>query len=159
MIFLIRYSVNEASREQEAVKLVVLRAALAKLSQAHLKLAIQTKTIFEALRELSNQIPDPPPPDAHLGVTQHTRSARPRAVLERVKSQVQVIQQSPNRPIPQFYTSTPVTSPTSSSSLSAISSTNNWASPQPSAPDTNVNMGDGYSATEPPPPYNLSYFR
>lgn len=44
------------------MKLVVVKAAITKLSESHLKLVTESKTIFEGSLELAVQVPEPPPP-------------------------------------------------------------------------------------------------
>ncbi|CAG7837619.1 unnamed protein product [Allacma fusca] len=124
----------DASREQEAVKLVVVRSALAKLSESHLVMSSQSRVIFEANRELTLELPEPPPPGDPLSCLRYNGHETTRAVIERVKSQVQVNSPtnytSPGQPV---FTSTPTHRPTA-------------------PPDSNAQ-------TDPPPPYNASLFR
>lgn len=124
-----------------------MRTALTKLSRSHLTLSSQVTQIFEGNLELSNLLPEPPPPGDPLSCIRYTAYDTSKGIVDRVKRQVNIDSGNPvasssrrrssegsSRPLS---TSTPVTSPHSSM----------WSG-EPSAPPT-----------EPPPPYNTSYIR
>lgn len=123
-----------------------MKSALNKLSDSHLKLASQSKIIYEGSRELTLELPDPPPPGDPLSCIRYTGYDHTKGVVEGVKNQVHLGGSSgfgstpgSSRPVS---TSTPLTSPNSSI----------WT-PEPTAPH------DLYSQHEPPPPYNTSFLR
>jgi hypothetical protein len=134
------------------VKLVMVKSALIKLSDSHLKLVAQSSVIFEGTRELASEIPEPPPPGDPVSCIRYTGYANTKGVVERVKSQVNIgnlsFSVTPNssrsrlssrlsgRPLS---TSTPLTSPNSSI----------WSHQEP--PEGILH--------EPPPPYNMEYLR
>ena len=129
----------EASREQEAVKLVVVRSALAKLSDSHLTFSTQARVIFEGNHEITRELPDPPAPGDPLSGLRYNGHDITRTVVERVKSRVNLNSSLFVPPGKPPFTSTPTHSPRQS-----------WT-PEPSAPP-----GGDY---DPPPPYNTSVFR
>ncbi|CAL8117513.1 unnamed protein product [Orchesella dallaii] len=151
----------DAAREQEAVKLVVMRNSLTKLSQQHVNLGSNCKLIFEGNCELCTLLPEPPPPGDPLSCIRYTGYDQSKEVVEKVKRQVNLPDGlSPNRRLSSnssirssrpLSSSTPVSSPNTSSSM--------W-SPEPSAPRVPMYSPGGASGQhEPPPPYNTSYLR
>jgi len=129
----------EVSREQEAVKLVVVKSTLNKLTETQLKFSSETKTIVEGIRELATEVPEPPPPGDALSSVRYTGYDRTRGIVDRVKNNV-VISRS----------NTPGNSSRMSSTVSIQSRNSSMWSPNPSAPDQ---MSISVLSQEPPPPY------
>jgi hypothetical protein len=124
------------------VKLVVVKSALNKLSDTHLRFSSETKTIVEGIRELATEVPDPPPPGDTLSCVRYTGYDRTRGIVDRVKTQVVISRAN-----------TPGTSSSSrlSSTVSIRSQNSSIWSPQPTAPSE---MSISVLHQEPPPPYN-----
>lgn len=141
---------SNTAREQESVKLVVVKAAISKLADSHLKLALQTKDVFEGVAEAANEVPDPPAPGDPVSCVRYQGYEATKGLVQRVKTQLGNLdgsgggrsrsRLSSSRPVS---TSTPLTSPNSSSLWSPN------LTMSPSAPPGH----------EPPPPYNLDYLR
>lgn len=85
----IYYIACEVAKEQESVKLVILRTALIKLSQAQLLYGNQIKTIFNGTNQLANEIPEPPAPGDHLSCIRYNGFNTTRAIVTHVKRNVQ----------------------------------------------------------------------
>lgn len=138
----------------------MLRSALSKLSQSHVSLASQVKTIFNANNELANLLPEPPPPGDPLSCIRYTNYDAARTILDRVRLQVGSSPGGDNM-------NDSVSSTTSSRRSSSGGSTRRLSMPVPMSgshsavtlPNTSMWSGDPSAPNEPPPPYNTNYIR
>lgn len=131
------------SREQEAVKLVVMRSALSKVFSSHADRTQEQNEISRGVEAVIRELPEPPAPGDPLSALRYTGFDTTKAIVDRVKGNLPQEEMSRGR--------------TGRHRIRASSTPNNsaiWSGDlHPSAPSS-ASIIVSPQNHEPPPPYN-----